>query len=99
MARLIDADEVRKKAFVDQETGEILVYLEDIDNVPTIEAEPVKHGKWLCEWDSRMGTTEVTCSVCKTSRELIGCYVGIHGEHLYDKDNYCPNCGARMDGE
>lgn len=60
---------------------------------------PVKRGKWLCKWDSRMGTTEVTCSVCKSSREILGCYVGTHGEHLYDEDDFCPNCGADMRGD
>ena len=55
-----------------------------IQNLPTIEAEPVKHGRWINEpncW--------YRCSVC--------------GEHYpstrgYMNYNYCPHCGARMDG-
>lgn len=102
MARLIDADEFMKNFDKEIENGATDVFdaVENaLEETPTIEAEPVKQGKWLCEWDSSMGTTEVTCSVCKSSREILGCYVGVHGEHLYDEDDYCPKCGARMDGE
>lgn len=50
---------------------------------PTIEAEPVRHGRWY--WkpiDER--TSERTCSVC--------------GQGGCDDFNYFPNCGAKMDG-
>lgn len=56
-------------------------------------------GRWICEWDAMMGETDVTCSHCKDTRTINGCYVGCNGEYLYDEDNYCPNCGADMRGE
>ena len=50
----------------------------DLASVPTIEAKPVRHGKWI----DREGSWE--CSECHE----ISCCNG----------NYCPNCGAKMDG-
>ena len=57
---------------------------DEIEDAPTIDAEPVKHGKWD---DSLDGITPY-CSVCGcTHRCLIRC------------PSYCPNCGAKMDEE
>jgi hypothetical protein len=63
-----------------------------IDNAPTADVVEVKHGEWVekdCITESNRGRTihYVTnkCSVC-------GKWNGRH------KSNYCPNCGAKMDG-
>lgn len=55
---------------------------EEISRLPTVDAVPVRHGKWKSMGDC--GVTE--CSICKWSIEE---YVGDY--------NYCPICGARMD--
>ena len=55
-----------------------------IDDAPTIEAEPVKHGRW--EWRG----FNIFCSECD-----FGPYFD-STEPLY---RYCPNCGAKMDKE
>lgn len=54
----------------------------EISGLPTIEAEPVKHGRWIDNgiYDSMLSA----CSICGYS---CGAY----------SFNYCPNCGARMD--
>lgn len=55
-----------------------------IESFPSADVQPVKHGRWICHDDELLGfTTE--CSVCHVE----GCLDGY----------YCPNCGARMDGE
>ena len=58
-----------------------------IDEEPTVDAVPVRHGKWKQSGDRWEGivTTAVgyICSEC-----------GYFGEHT---DNYCPNCGCRME--
>ena len=55
-----------------------------IGEVPTIEAEPVKHGRWV---DNGIPESMLSkCSVCDYS---CGAY----------SFNYCPNCGAKMDLE
>ena len=62
-----------------------------ITAAPTIEAEPVKHGRWaLVEYQSSpFGVDrEYQCSICGTATD--------------DEDwrtHYCHNCGAKMDLE
>lgn len=86
--RLIDADALKKKAryaFKSNTGGHIppIVSTDDIDNAPTIEAEPVRHGRWV-----HKGAWHIECSEC--------CHILAH---IGEAKNYCPNCGARMDGE
>ena len=50
---------------------------------PTVEAEPVKHGKWKLVVE-QVGNGYEVCSCC-----------GYH--HLVGDDKYCPHCGAKMD--
>ena len=55
---------------------------------PTIEAEPVKHGRWvehICFDDGFW-----VCSNCRFVSQATA------APKLY---RYCPNCGARMDGD
>ena len=77
---------IREKGF---EVYALTKFIEIVDAVPT--EEPVKHGKWLNAVETHpelygwCRLNEVVCSQCDD----------IH-KH---KSNYCPNCGARMDGE
>lgn len=57
-----------------------------IDAQPTIDAEPVRHGKWITE-ECLPGVA--VCSICGHEIRGIGCQ--------YTK--YCDECGARMDEE
>ena len=52
-----------------------------IPNAPTIEAEPVRHGKWIAQDETY---TRYFCSECKDRN---------HQGH----EKFCPNCGAKMD--
>lgn len=52
-------------------------------NLPTIEAEPVRHGRW--EYVDYGGFGNWHCTVC---RKICIC----NGDF-----DYCPNCGAKMD--
>ena len=58
---------------------------EEIDKQPTIEAEPVRHGRWI--FGSSKTSCWMTCSICCKSQS---------GQTA--TFSYCPNCGARMDG-
>lgn len=85
MARLIDAEDFKKflQALCDAGAPhEDVIGL--LDKQPTIEAEPVMHGKWITEGKHPFSPE---CSVCHK-----------HGVQ-FAPVNYCPNCGARMDGE
>ena len=63
-----------------------------LHHAPTVDAVPVVHGRWEIitdDYDCEM----MCCSVCRSE--------------FYDGDNdtvdclhnYCPNCGAKMDGD
>lgn len=56
-----------------------------IEDAPTIEAEPIRHGQWVNkEVDEIRCHVYGNCSVCHERKRI---------------DNYCPNCGAKMDKE
>lgn len=59
-----------------------------IDSMKTHEVQPVKHGRWIENSDPGQNINEhYMCSVCGSTF------------HNWANDNYCSNCGARMDGE
>ena len=65
---------------------------EDFYSIPAADVAPVRHGKWVhsryenCSEQFEM----VKCSCC-------GCEA--YAMAFYVRDgNYCPNCGAKMDG-
>ena len=93
--RLIDADAELKEAkeLSGPQTGDGWdnwgVYAL-IERQPTIDAVPVKHGKWSAYEVSGYRK----CSKC-------GGYVNWNPKPFLFGDgeyNYCPNCGAKMDG-
>lgn len=58
----------------------------------TIEAEPVKHGRW-----SPSGGYVTTAYGTKRCQICSACGVDLlEDDGVY---NFCPNCGARMDGD
>ena len=85
--RLIDADTLEKEICSGCEYNKSKYANCDdcaIDNAPTIDAEPVKHGEWVV---SRIGESTswfVECSKCNVVMPPVNY-------------TYCPNCGAKMD--
>ena len=59
---------------------------------PTADVAPVRNGRWI-EKDDGWGGTYYDCSACGESWTTID---GTPGENNM---NYCPNCGAKMDGD
>ena len=93
--RLVDADDLVKRIWYGNTDPVILRGYASglVDAAPTIEAEPVKHGRW--EWNEDefyMGLTTMTCSLCREE----WCF-----EDVFDVESlnyrYCPSCGAKMD--
>lgn len=95
--RLIDADALKEKlppVFIEASCRDCPVVRgfvglgNLINEAPTVDAAPVVHGEWIEGEDEY--TSFLKCSVC--------------GEEFcsWDSDcartNYCPNCGAKMDG-
>lgn len=88
MNDLISREALRKALW--KMNGLIYPVIEDVDDIiarmPAVDAEPVRHGTWgLVEVG--VGTRVEAyhgCSAC-------GCV-------FKSPSNYCPNCGAKMDG-
>ena len=86
--RLIDADAINDfhidyssyKEGPDEE--DVTAWL---DEQPTIEAEPVRHGEWLPYPSDQYRK----CSLCGIEYAKFAVLL---------KYKYCPNCGAKMDG-
>ena len=65
-------------------------FIDDINNQPTADVAPVRHGRWL-SWEEMFpdktpkhkNNLGVFCSKCKL--------------HNDNRNKYCPNCGAKMD--
>lgn len=62
----------------------------EIREMPAADVAEVVHGRWIDgAEDFTCGNHNAECSICR-------CYVSWNG---CDEDfNYCPNCGAKMDG-
>lgn len=63
-----------------------------IKNAPAADVQPVKHGRWIT-WDDS-GFTK--CSCCNSEYYISDLQVVGDSEGFVD---FCPNCGARMDGD
>ena len=82
MARLIDADALIKEAYTEDAYG--YVDAKQIADAPTVDASPVRHGRWKCK---------KPCPVCGEDR-----FKGLDADIWADwEPPYCPNCGAKMD--
>lgn len=101
--RRIDADAVRDdfantvylECANDKDNSRANRIIGAFDDLPTIDAEPVRHGRWIdCDYKKlEHGFVETypnagkCCSNCRTGfkKEIIEGYI------------FCPNCGAKMD--
>ena len=95
--RLIDANALLEKAhwiIRSDGTRVFVIHAEDVDDAPTVDAVEVVHGRWIDKKIDNFRMWEVRCSECD--------WVGISNYDAYNEPydfNYCPNCGAKMDGD
>ena len=90
--RLIDADALIKEACAEGAYG--YVDAKQIACTPTVDAAPVRHGRWKemhYEGGILDGTNFDRCSICGYERFF-------DDPALKTVFKYCPNCGAKMDG-
>lgn len=100
--RLIDASKFDLKGaeitWLEQRDYTITAHKEKIYKIPTVDAAPVKHGRW--EGDETCDAYDVAgvktwavkrkCSACGFVHKFIEAHM------CYE---FCPNCGAKMDLE
>lgn len=84
--RLIDADALM--TFCNNLRGKS-IDSNDIARFPTVDAEPVRHGRWV-KLDAHVGMVDHRCTACQLAIHVPTSW----GEPLYE---YCPVCGAKMD--
>lgn len=107
MERLIDADAFDKRIRLDVGSCEeeltedfkdgISTILEMMKTAPTVDAVPVRHGRWIKKryWSEGVGMGErygyyYSCSKCGNL---------VCGGYDECGKKYCDECGARMDGK
>ena len=61
------------------------VVISDIKGMKAADVAPVVHGRWGTHSDR---PDSLICSVCNCGFDM----------WKHDPHNYCPNCGAKMDG-
>lgn len=59
----------------------------DIEEAPAVDAVPVVHGRWVKDGDF------LICLNCESEINIKNS-LGVE-----NRKNFCPNCGATMDGE
>ena len=65
--------------------GDYAAAFAEIRKLPAVDVAPVVHGEWI---GNKGGFWEMaTCSMCDERYPCVGM-----------APNFCPNCGARMDG-
>ena len=70
--------------------GRVCLFQRTINNAPTVDAVEVVHGRWLLERTPDGKPYCFHCSVCDDDFHYIGVTTAFR---------YCPNCGAKMDGD
>ena len=82
MARYIDA--VNAAEIISDKLGIALSELVDVmATVPTADVQEVRRGRWECNYDRDAFYIVYVCSKC--------------GRETLVKENFCPDCGAKME--
>lgn len=86
----------------DSDTICIWLLRKNIEQQPSVTPQP-KTGHWIKVGDRGFGWSDTVickCSECEYQKEFTGKFDGqnliVDMEHA---DNYCPNCGAKMEAE
>lgn len=94
------------------EGGYMAAALAKVEALPTIDAEPVRRGKWYWQEEATYNPTEPTeynsywaCSACGEdiadylNHALPSCFIFLDSPDYEPTMEYCPHCGAKMDLE
>lgn len=67
----------------------------DLKEVPTVDAIPVRHGRWIgypecLKYENALDDSDIVCSVCGEVFDIL--------DNDTERFDYCPHCGADMRG-
>ena len=89
---------INKQAFLDymKRTDRYFSVKFDIENFPNADVAPIRHGRWIPLIEC--ANEGVYCSICK--KKVWKSDYAQYSKKSRNKleSNYCPNCGAKMDG-
>lgn len=97
MKTYLDMDEIlrHRRRYIGQEYDEpylvSAVPEEVIRSLPPADVAPVRHGQWIFKCDDQPISNDKVygCSLCDDKNRRY---------YEWQLSNYCPNCGAKMDG-
>lgn len=71
-----------------------------VEQFMAVDAVEVVHGRWIDKYDGLYANPIYKCSVCGNSAPIEERYPVIGRVYTdWSFTNFCPNCGAKMDGE
>lgn len=85
MAEYIEREAARRTAHIMRPEDKCLET--ELMKIPAADVAPVVHGQWIADGDGYHWT--YNCSICAWK----------DGYPFNERHNFCPNCGAKMDGE
>ena len=95
--RLIDADVLLEKMktrrnYIGRSSDPVCL----VEDAPIVNTVPVKHGRWIgypecLGYENAYCDEHIVCSECKEVWNII--------DNCAETFDYCPHCGAKMDGE
>ena len=89
MTEYIEREKVLSKAAPVEGCFSDMISAYDVVMLPAADVAPVRHG----QWEKKSGL--YSCSECGKT-----CPYDVQADVIeYWACNYCPNCGAKMDGE
>lgn len=88
----IERGALKQKKVYSVERHECVVPVAEIDWIPAADVVEVRHGHWIIKTDE-YGNEYMMCSYCEDE------FYPADEDTVDSTPNYCPNCGARMDGE
>lgn len=95
MAEYIDRERLKQAiaedaliALSDWDSSLMDLIMLEVEELSAADVAPVVHGRWIeRQAPHAMGGVSAKCSACGKSVQYLG-----------NPLNYCPNCGAKMDG-
>lgn len=91
---LCDRDVFENKGYADGWNAAVKILKE----APVADVQDIKHGKWI-KTQEPLGWCDVDCAECSVCHES---WIIDEDSSIGDYEcmwHYCPNCGAKMDGE